>query len=50
MRGTGFIGGKGRVYPRFFETEIDAGTRAKRGTPAGQADGFSNGKYHLLPA
>ena len=29
MRGTGFIGGKGRVY-KIFETEIDAGTRAKR--------------------
>ena len=29
MRGTGFIGGKGRVC-KIFETEIDAGTRAKR--------------------
>ena len=29
MRGTGFVGGKGRVC-KIFETEIDAGTRAKR--------------------
>ena len=29
MGGTGFIGGKGRVC-KIFETEIDAGTRAKR--------------------
>ena len=29
MRGTGFIGGKGRVC-KIYETEIDAGTRAKR--------------------
>ena len=29
MRGTGFIGGKGRIC-KIFETEIDAGTRAKR--------------------
>lgn len=29
MIGTGFIGGKGRVC-KIFETEIDAGTRAKR--------------------
>ena len=29
MRGTGFAGGKGRVC-KIFETEIDAGTRAKR--------------------
>lgn len=29
LRGTGFVGGKGRVC-KIFETEIDAGTRAKR--------------------
>ena len=29
MRGTGFIGGKGRIC-KIYETEIDAGTRAKR--------------------
>ena len=29
MRGTGFVGGQGRVC-KIFETEIDAGTRAKR--------------------
>ncbi len=29
MRGTGFVGGKGRVC-EIYQTEIDAGTRAKR--------------------
>ena len=29
LRGTGFVGGKGRVI-EIFQTEIDAGTRAKR--------------------
>lgn len=29
MRGTGFVGGKGRVC-EIYRTEIDAGTRAKR--------------------
>ena len=29
LRGTGFVGGRGRVC-KIFETEIDAGTRAKR--------------------